>query len=888
VTFFQWLKRRREIDQDIAEEIRSHLAMAARDHAADGADPETARRAAVKEFGNVALALEDSRRAWTSRWVEATADVLKDIRYAVHVLAKSPGFSLVVIGVLALGIGMNAVVFTLLKDLALKPLPGVEGSGRLAVVMSKTKGGRIAGVSYPDYVALRDQGPFAGVAGSSPGLLNLGLKRQGERLWGELVTGNYFQFMGVHAQLGRTLLPSDETAPGKDPVAVLSNGLWRRAFGADPNIIGKTIHVNAYPLTVVGVADKSFHGSVVSWDVEVFVPIMMAPQLGVAFQNRPGKLLHDRKAGFLAAYSRLRPGGTLERASAQTAVLSKQLAADQPLEDVDRTLTVLPISRAPWGAQTYMLPAITMCGAMGILLLLIVCANLSGLVLVRGISRRGEIAARLALGASRIRILRLLLIENAVLVAPGAAAGLVLASFALPWMNTTASAKALGRFFFDISVDRMVVGFVALAACLSLLFFGLLPALRSSKVDLASVMKDSLSARGAAKGRFRSALVVAQVGISLLLLVSSGLVWRSLDAAQRLDRGFDDRGVISVTVDLKPNGYDEARGRVFYQQLLDQVRGAQGVESASLAATYPMTMVDSEAQRVEIEGYRVRRDEDQMFLYNVVTSDYFRTLRIGIEAGREFTPHDDASGSQVAVVNETLARRFWGTPRGAIGKRLRAGSGEWRTVVGVVRDVKYARINEAPRPYVYLPFFQAPRSSMIVHARGSAGAVALLEQARREVHRLDPDLPILDARTLHEQTSLALSILTMTARILATLGFMAMALASMGIYGLVSYSAKQSTHEIGIRMALGATRSDVVRRFLARGVWLGVIGAALGMGASYAVTRFLAAQLYGVSATDPASFATAMAFVLGSTAAAAVAPAWRAARTDPMTALRYQ
>ena len=888
MNIFQWLRRRRAMEEDIAEEIRSHLAMAARDNVADGADPEAARRAAAKDFGNVALALEDSRLAWSSRWIEAVRDVFKDVRYAVHVLGKSPGFALIVIGVLALGIGLNSMVFTLLKSLALKPLAGVEGSGRLAVVMSKTKGGRLAGVSYPDYLALRDRGPFAGVAGSSPTLLNLGLKRQGERIWGELVTGNYFQFLGVRAQLGRTLLPSDETAPGKDAVVVLSNGLWRRAFGADPNIVGKTVHVNAYPLTVVGVAEGSFHGSVVSWDVEVFVPVMMEPQLGLAFANQPGQLLHDRKAGFLAAFGRLAPGGTLARVSAQTAVLSKQLAADGPLDDADRTLTVMPIQRAPWGAQTYMIPAVTMCAAMGILLLLIVCANVSGLVLVRGISRRGEIAARLALGASRTRILRLLLIENAVLAVPGAAAGLVLASWALPWMNATTTGNALGRFFFDVSMDRMVVGFAALAACLSLLLFGLLPALRSTRLDLASVMKDSLSWRGAAKSRFRAGLVVAQVGISLLLLVCSGLVTRSLNAAQHADTGFDDRGVISVTLDLKPNGYEEARGRVFYQQLLDHVRAAEGIESASLAALYPMTMVDSDSQKIEIEGYLARRDEDLMFLYNVVTADYFRTLRIGVEAGREFTPHDDASAPQVAVVNETLARRFWGTPRDAVGKRLRAGSGAWRTVVGVARDVKYARINEAPRPYVYLPFLQAPRQAMILHARGSAGIVALLDEARREVHKLDPDLPILDAQSLRDQTRTALSILTMTARILAVLGFVAMGLAAMGLYGLVSYSAKQSTHEIGIRMALGATYGTVIRSFLARGLWLGVIGAALGMGAAYAVTRFLAAQLYGVSATDPESFAVAMAFVLGSTVAAALVPAWRAARTDPMVALRYQ
>jgi predicted permease len=299
-------------------------------------------------------------------------------------------------------------------------------------------------------------------------------------------------------------------------------------------------------------------------------------------------------------------------------------------------------------------------------------------------------------------------------------------------------------------------------------------------------------------------------------------------------------------------------------------------------------MVDSASQKVVFEGYHPRRDEDLVFLYNVVTDDYFRTLRIGIEAGREFAGHDDRSAQQVAIVNDTLARRFWGSPQNSIGKRLRAGSGEWRTIIGVARDVKYARINEDPRPYVYLPFLQSPRSSMILHARGSAGSLTLLEQARRQVHKLDPDLPVLDAKALSDQTSAALGVFEVTARILLALGMAAMGLSAMGLYGLVSYAAKQSTHEIGIRLALGATRRDVVRRFLGRGLRLGTIGAALGIGASYAVTRLFASLLYGVSATDAVSFAAASMLVLVCVLVAAGVPAWRAARTDPMAALRHQ
>jgi putative ABC transport system permease protein len=327
---------------------------------------------------------------------------------------------------------------------------------------------------------------------------------------------------------------------------------------------------------------------------------------------------------------------------------------------------------------------------------------------------------------------------------------------------------------------------------------------------------------------------------------------------------------------------------VFYERLLDASRADAGVESATLAMAYPMTMVDGPGQPVTVEGYEPRRDEDLSFLFNIVAPDYFRTLRIGLLAGREFARQDDPDASQVAIVNETLARRFWGGPSNAIGKRIRMVSGNWRTVVGVARDVKYARINEAPRPYVYLPFFQSYQPEMILHTRGTSDPVTLMAQARGHIQGLDANLPVLDAKTLAEQAGASLTIFRMTARMLLTFGVAAMGLAAMGIYGLVSYTVKQSTHEIGIRMALGAQRGDVVRRFLGRGLRLGALGAAGGMVVSFAVTRLLGSVLYGVSATDAVSFLTASAIVLSSVLVATLLPAWRAARTNPITALRQR
>jgi macrolide transport system ATP-binding/permease protein len=880
---WQWLARHLGSGDDMQEEIRSHLTMAAQDRIAGGEPPQVARLAALREFGNVTLAEEASRRVWRGRLVEYAGDVLQDVRYGVRLLARSPGFALVVISVLAMGIGANATVFSLFKGLALKPLPGVTDSARLGVVVGKTSGGRTTVLSYPDYQYIRDHDrAFSGLAGVSMEAFSLGLGTRGERVWGEVVTGNYFQVLGVRARLGRTLLPSDEIAPGRHPVAVIGDGLWRRAFGSDPAIIGKTMLLNAYPLTVVGVAAPEFRGSVVSLVIDVFVPVMMQPQL------LPPDRLHGRQMPMLWAVGRPRPGISLETATAQMAVLSSQLAAENPLDDFSQRAMVLPMWRSPFGAQTYMLPAIVLLSAMGGLLLLIVCANVAGLVLVRGLSRRGEIAARLALGASRGRILRLLLIENLALAVPGAVAGLLLTRLLLPLLRSSAASSAPMQVYLDVSTDGLVVGFALLISCGSAFLFGFLPALQTSRVDLASIIKDDLSPRSAPRGRFRAALVVAQVAVSVLLLVGAGLVMRSLEAARNADAGFDSRNVASVSVDLKPNGYDEGRGRVFYQQLLDSLRVDDGISSASLAAFLPLTLVDGPSGDVRIEGYQRRRDEDLSFLFNVIAPDYFQTLRIGLVAGRDFSRRDDAATSGVAIVNEAMARRFWGTVPGALGKRLSFGGEDWRTVVGVARNVKYARLTEDPRPYVYLPFLQHYVANLTLQVRGSAASPHLLEQVRGRVQALDPNLPVLAARMLAEQTRVALNTFETAAATLVMFGVIAIGLAALGIYGLVSYTVKQSTHEIGIRMALGAQRGDVAQRFLGRGLRLGTIGVALGIAGSFAVTRLLATLLFGVRATDVVSYAVASTLVLGITLVASLIPAWKAARTNPIAALRHQ
>jgi predicted permease len=878
-----WLLRR-DRDDDLQEEIRSHLSMATQERLADGEDARTARLAALKEFGNVTLTREATRLSWGGAWRSRLTDLTQDFRYAVRTLGRSPSYSLVVIAVLALGIGANIAVFSLFNALALKPIPHVEGSASLGVLVARTDAGRILPLSYPDFRDLRDQGrAFAGIAGTSMDGYSVGLGTHGERVFGEMVTGNYFSVLGVSASLGRTLQPSDDVSPGKHAVAVISDGLWRRSFGSDPAIVGKTVQVNAYPFTIVGVTEPGFQGSIVSLRMDLFLPVMMQAQL------RGLDLLGARESPLLWGLGRLKPEMSIAAAAAEADLLSVQLDARQPARRVSQRATVIPMWQSPYGAQTYMLPAIMLMSVMGALLLVIVCANVSNLVLVREVSRRGEIAARVALGASRSRILRWLFVENLVLSLPGAALGMLASrGIGLLLQPMSMSSYAPVPVGLEISLDWTAVAFALVLSCASALAFGFIPALRSSRVDLAGIMKDDLSPRGGSRGRLRNVLVVAQVAVSLLLLVGAGLVIRSLESARSADAGFDARNVGSVSLDLKPSGYDGTRGRSFYQTLLDTVRAQPGVESAALTAALPLTLVDGNSVDALIEGHDPRQNEDMRVLINTISPDYFATLRISLVAGRDFASSDLSDTLPVAIVNETMARQFWRTPDEALGKRMRLGGGDWRMVIGVVHDIKYARVTEDPRPHVYRPLEQNYLPAMTLHVRSRDPEAALLARMRSTVQTLDPNLPILNARMLTEQTRVALSVFSMAAGVLMVFGVIAMILTALGTYGLVSYAAKQSTHEIGIRIAIGASRAELLRRFLGRGLRLGVAGAACGLVGSVAITRLLAGLLYGVSPTDATSFAGASTMVLATVLVASLIPAWRASRTDPIAALRHR
>jgi macrolide transport system ATP-binding/permease protein len=883
MALIDWILRRRR-DEDLDAELRAHLSLATQDRIEHGEDARSARLGALREFGNVTLTREATRRSWGGAWRERVADLLQDVRYSIRVLSRSPGYSLVVIAVLALGIGANVSVFRLFKAVGLEPLPAVDGSAGLGVLVARTGAGRIVPLSHPDFRDIRkEQRAFDGLAGAMMDAFSLGLTTHGERVFGELVTGNYFSVLGVGASLGRTLQESDDVAPGQHPVVVISDGLWRRAFASDPAIVGRTVQINAYPFTVVGVAEPGFQGSVVGVRLDVFMPVMMQPQL------RGVDLLASRQSPMVWGIGHLRSDASFRAASEEATSLSRRIDAQQPAREVEQHAAVIPMWQSPFGAQTYMLPAIMLMGVMGALLLLIVCANVSNLVLVRGVSRRGEIAARLALGASRGRIMRLLFVESAVLSLPGAAFGLLTAQGISRLLNDeTANAASQVPIALNTSLDWTVVAFAVLISCASSLIFGFVPALRSSQVDLAGVMKDDLSPRGGSRGRLRGVLVASQVAVSLLLLVGAALVMRSLEAARNANVGFDERQVAVAMIELKSSGYDEGRGRAFYERLLDTLRAQPGNDSVALASVLPLTLVDNTTNTTVIEGRTAAKGEDMRFLVNTVSPDYLSTLRIPLIAGRDFTQNDRETSLRVAMINETMARRFWGSPDAALGNRIRVGGGQWRTIVGVARDIKYARVTEEPRPHVYLAAEQNYWSAMVIHLRSRDAEPVILARLRSTIQALDPSVPILRATMLRDQTRAALSIFTMAAGSLMTFGIIAMILTALGTYGLVSYAARQSTHEIGIRIAIGADRQDLLRRFLSRGLRLGAAGAVCGCILSLVIARLLSSLLYGVSPTDAVSFSAALALVMTIVLVASLVPAWRASRTDPIAALRHR
>jgi predicted permease len=807
----------------------------------------------------------------------------QDLRYAFRNLLRSPGLTAVAVLTLALGVGANTTVFSWVRGVLLDPIPGASDPSRLRVLSGRSSSGDTVSLSYPEY---RD---FAARQDALGGLLaqrlaNLALGsttgKAPQPLSGALVSGNYFDVLGVRPALGRAFRPEEDAGPGAPPATVLSHALWRREFDADPAILGKPVLLNGQPFTVVGVAPEKFFGSFLGIQVDAWIPLAQTPRV-----EPGGDRLANRGDRWLLAIGRLRSGVADGRAQEILAVEAARLARDFPDFSGGYTRELSTLARSPWGAPEILRPVLLALATLVSLVLLIACANLASLLLSRALGRRREIAVRLALGASRRRLVRQLLTESLLLAGLGGAAAVILtfwtSGLLLAFIPPTGRPVRL-----DLSVDATVIAFGFAAAALSSVLFGLLPALQASRAEIVEDLSGSagpvVGARG--RGRLRSALVVAQIAFSLVLLVSAGLFLRSLAASRQLDPGFDGRNLLLAEVDLFPLGYTPESGSAFFERLEERVRAIPDVEAFALARRVPLGFGGTGSRAVDVDGYAPRPGEELMIGENFVSAGYFQAMGIGVRRGREFARADRAGAAPAIIVNETFARRYF-AGREAVGGRIR-WNGAWREVVGVVADGKYRSLNEPPLPFVFVPLAQEHRPRAVLHLRAGGEPAAVLPALREAVRQLDANLPVSGVQTMEQHLQEALVAQRIGSSLLGVLGLLAIAIASVGLYGVATYAVAERQREIGLRIALGAAPRQILARFLGGSLKLAAAGVAIGVAAALAVTRLFASVLPGIAPTDPMAFALVVALVAAIAVAATYGPARRATRIDPIRSLR--
>lgn len=806
--------------------------------------------------------------------------LLHDLKFAWRMIIRRPAFTAVAILILGLGIGANATIFSWVEAVLLEPLPGVANADRLVSLHGTTKSRKDLSFSYLNFMDLQAAKPdgFDGLIAFRPAAMSLRADRDPLRVWGELVTPNFFDVLNVPMAKGRRFSAAEGSVPGQEPVAVLSYGCWARVFGSDPDITGRAVTLNGHAFTVIGVAAEGFRGSLTGMTLDVFVPVTM-------YQAMTGNdRLSERGSSFLGVYGRLAPGASVARAQASASVVAARLAAAHTQKNEGRGTIVLPLWKD--GASGLLLPVMATLMAVVGVVLLIACANLAGLLLARAAGRQREVAVRMAIGASRGRLVRQFLVESTLLAAGGGVIG-VLVAFWTSGMLSAFVPPTPVPIALQPQVSPMVVGFSIAITFATAIVFGLLPALSASRPDVASSLKDGGASviGGMRRGRLRQALVVSQVAFTVVLLVSAALFVRGLGRAQLFDPGFTLRDGLLASIDVLPNGYDARRGILFYQQLLQRLSTVPQIQSVSLTSAMPLNIGGGGSDMaVRVDGYQMREGEEVGAYYSRVAPRYFETMGIQLVRGRAIDDRDVEGQPLSVVVNETMARRYW-EGRDPIGSRLTFGSGP-AIVVGIAKDGKYSTLNEAPRNYMYLPVYQSFRPDMILQIRTSGNAAAVLPAVQSELKRLDPNLPLFDVRTMEEHMQLSTFIPRMASTLLGLFGILALLLAVVGLYSVVAFTVSQRTREIGIRMALGANRREILRLVLRQGMLLTATGLAIGIALALGAAHVLESQLLGLAPTDPVSFAATTSALLTAAIAACLIPARRAASLDPLRALR--
>jgi predicted permease len=876
-----WFKRDR-LSDELDEEMRLHLELRARANQARGLDAAAARATARQRFGNPLVLREEGRDAWGFQSIDR---LFYDVRFAVRRVIKDRGVTLVAVATLAIGIGANTAMFTLLNALLFRPAHAMDPDRLVWIAAKSPQSGRLQRLSYTEYETYRDRTDlFAGVAGFCSTRAAVGGATP-ERVQAIIATGNYFDVVGVLPAHGRLLLPPDDRIPGAHPVVVLSDSFWKRRFGSDPGVIGQGITINGRPYTVIGVAPPGFTGLELNEEElpALWIPVAMAAE---AMPDRSG-LLTDAGEHWLQVIARLGADVPLSRAAAAVSTISRQPASPDESSTVQRVAVVLPVRGAldpPNRAET--MPILMLMLVVPTLVLVVAAANVGNLLLAAGLARRKELALRRALGATRARLVRQLITESVLLSLAASMASVVVSIGLVRVIGVLGQVPAV---ILDVlEPDSRVFTATAVVSLLSVFLFGLSPALAVTSDSLLPALKDETLAvdRAGRRRRLRGVFVVSQVAVSLTLLITAGLFLQSLAKAVRVDPGFDVRNTVTAGYDLGLQAYSAERREQFNRDFVARVRQLPDVRSAALASTLPLGGI--------MWGSAVRTKEsaeDAAVHTNFasISTGYFETLGIPLVQGRDFAASDVRSSVPVAIVNETLARTL-GVGGAAIGQSIKFAEPDepWREIIGVARDAKYDKLTDAPRAFLYLPATQSPvpAMSLIVKTRGEPGLE--IPGIISTAHDLDPDLPLFRLLTFEQTLAGSLDAQRALSSLLSVFGFLALCLAALGIYGVMSHAVTLRTREIGIRMSLGARASEVLRMVVADGLQLTSIGVVVGLLISALASGLLSTFLFGLRATDITTFAAGGVVLCAVAIAASYVPARRAAAVDPLCALRHE
>ncbi len=869
------LSHKDELENELDEELRYHLEKQVEQNVRGGMSPEEARHAARRSFGGVEQSKEQCRDA---RRVRLFEELWQDLRYGLRMLWKNPGFTLIAILALALGIGANTAIFSVVNTVLLRPLPYKDPDRLVMVWEDNTKKGFPRDTPAPaNFIDWRDQNQvFEGMAAIAEQSFNLTGIGEPERIDGRRVSASLFPLLGVEPQLGRAFLP-EEDSPGGSRVVILSYGLWQRRFGSDVNITGKPLTLNGESYTVVGVMPPHFQFP--SREDQLWVPIAFTSQ-GAA--NRGGH--------YLEVIARTKPGITLEQAQAAMNTIAARLQQQYPDQNTDIGAVVIPLHEQVVGDIK---PALlVLLGAVGFVLL-IACANVANLLLARAAVRQKEIALRVALGASRLRLIRQFLTESILLAALGGAVGLLLSLWGVNLLKAFVPENISQAH--AVTIDAKVLGFTVMVSMLTGLIFGLAPATQASNFNLNETLKEGGrdSAAGSRGNRIRGVLVVAEVAVSLVLLVGAGLLINSFLRLRNVDPGFRADNLLTMRLVLPRQKYpDQTRRTDFYTDLIRRVEALPGVRSAAVTNWIPL-VPQGDSQGISIEG---RPDpgpgKNPIVVTRVISPHYFSTMGIQLSQGQQFGEQGRPDSPRVAIISEAMAQRFW-PGEDPMGKRFKTGGfnspNPWMEIVGVTKDVRQVKLDADPKPQMYVPYTQPEffvPSHLVVKTNVEPGSLAAT--VRRTVWEIDRDQPVSNVSTMEEVLSESVARQRFTMLLLCVFAATALALASIGIYGVMSYSVAQRTHEFGIRMALGARGLDVLKLAISQGAKLILIGVAIGLASSFILTRFMSSLLFDVTATDPLTFMGVSLLIVVIALVACFIPARRATKVDPLIALRYE